>query len=347
MNDSYFRFVEQQILQFSSTKTDCYFNGDINELEKIISKEKAVIITDENINALYPQILAGWKTIVIPAGEAHKQQSTIDFIIHELILHHADRDSILIGLGGGVVTDITGFVACIYMRGIKFGLIPTTILSMVDAAIGGKNGIDVGIYKNLIGIIRHPSLLLFDYSFLKSLPKSEWINGFAEIIKHACIKDKELFIQLKKSVINEFINNNNLIGSLIKRNVQIKYQVVANDEFEKGERKLLNFGHTIGHAIENLYHLPHGHAVSIGMVEACKISEKILGFQSTVDVKTILSKYGLPTELVYDKAEVWKVLLMDKKKQGSNMSFILLPEIGRAIYESIPLEELNILFNQL
>ena len=149
---------------------------------------------------------------------------------------------------------------------------------MVDASVGGKNGIDVGVYKNLVGVVNHPEFLLYDYSFLETLPDSEWVNGFAEIIKHACIKDSGMFNYLEENSLSKFQSSLHDISTLIKKNVDIKYKVVASDELETGERKLLNFGHTIGHAIENTSKLDHGHAISIGMIAACRISEAINNF---------------------------------------------------------------------
>jgi len=242
-------------------------------------------------------------------------------------------------------SDIAGYAASVYMRGIKFGFVPRSILAMVDASVGGKNGVDVGVYKNLVGVIRHPKFLLYDYSFLKTLPHEEWVNGFAEIIKHACIKDKAMFELLENNSIEEFQHSDEKIASLIKRNVEIKYKVVSNDEFETGERKLLNFGHTLGHAIENIYQLPHGSAISIGMVAASKISEEINGFNETARIIDLLKKYNLPVELKFDKEKVWEVLLMDKKKSGDTMNFILLNKIGDAIVKPVPLSQLKELIN--
>ncbi len=229
------------------------------------------------------------------------------------------------------------------MRGVKFGFVPTTILAMVDAAIGGKNGIDVGLYKNLVGTIRQPEFLLLDYAFLQSLPDSEWTNGFAEIIKHACIKDRSLFELLEDKSITFFKSSTENIDALINRNVELKCDVVVNDEYETGERKLLNFGHTLGHAVENIYDLPHGNAVSIGMVAACTISEKINNFNSTDKdrVISLLKKYHLPVDLKFDRDKVWEVLLMDKKKSGDIMNFILLNAIGDGIVRPIPLNQLE------
>src|ERR1019366_5194330 len=232
--------------KFSGKKVDCYFDGDFSFINEKLQKDKTVFITDENIFKLHAEKFSGWKTIIIKAGEEHKNQQTVDTIINQLIQLQADRKSFLVGIGGGVITDITGFVASIYMRGVKFAFVPTSILAMVDAGIGGKNGIDVGVYKNLVGVINHPEFLLYDYSFLETLPDEEWVNGFAEIIKHACIKDIEMFNYLEDHSVMKFQSSLKDTAAIIKRNVDIKYNIVANDEQEAGERKLLNFGHTIG-----------------------------------------------------------------------------------------------------
>ena len=212
---------------------------------------------------------------------------------------------------------------------------------MVDASIGGKNGIDVGVYKNLVGTIRQPEFLLYDYSLLKSLPKEEWVNGFAEIIKHAAIKDGALFKELEKNKLTLYQKDKAALGRLIRRNVTIKSAVVEKDEFEQGERRLLNFGHTLGHAIENLYELSHGQAISIGMVTACMISEEFTDFKDTERVIGTLKKYGLPTLAVFDPKEVMNVLRMDKKRVKDSMNYILLSKIGQAVVKVIPIVQLE------
>jgi 3-dehydroquinate synthase len=335
--------MHQENFSFSSGKVSCYFNSDFPYLQELTSKERTVIIIDENILALHPDKFAGWKIIAIKPGEQHKQQVTADYIINELIKAKADRSSFIVGVGGGVVTDITGYVASIYMRGVKFGFVPTTILAMVDAAIGGKNGVDVGVYKNLVGIIKQPQFLLYDYSFLQTLPQDQWVNGFAEVIKHACIKDENLFVTLEKNSLEFFQSSNDNIHELIKRNVEIKCNIVSSDEFETGERRLLNFGHTLGHAVENSYSLPHGSAISIGMVAACNISREVNNFSITgmERVISLLRKFHLPVELEFDDDKVWDVLLMDKKKTGDTMNFILLNKIGDAVIKPIQLSQLR------
>lgn len=329
---------------FSEKTVAYYFDAEFSFLENLVTKENTVLITDDNVFNLHQQKFDGWKTIVIKAGEEHKQQSTVDFIIKELIQLEADRKTFIVGIGGGVVTDITGYTASVYMRGLKFGFIPTSILAMVDASIGGKNGVDVGVYKNLAGLIKQPEFLLFDFSLLETLPQKEWVNGFAEVIKHACIKDAELFSMLEKFTLHDIQADKKLLAELIERNVMIKTNVVVHDEFEQGDRKLLNFGHTIGHAIENLHQLPHGHAISIGMVAACNLSEKLNGFHynEAVRIVKLLSKYHLTVDIETEYEKVFDILKMDKKRSQQTMNFILLNKIGEATIKPIALDELQL-----
>jgi 3-dehydroquinate synthase len=294
-------------------------------------------------------LLEGWQTIVVPAGEQYKQQHTISGIITQLIEMQADRKSIIVGMGGGVITDMAGYVAAVYMRGVKCGFVPTTVLAMVDAAIGGKCGVDVGVYKNLVGVIRQPDFLLYDASLLKTLPQEQWINGFAEIIKHACIKDAAMFTALQQTTIAQLQNNAVALARLIEQNVRLKMNVVLQDEFEQQERKLLNFGHTFGHAIENTYALLHGHAVSIGMGIACAISEEINGFDSAqkASVLGLLQQYQLPVKKEIDKQKVMELMMMDKKRTGSTMDFVLLNKIGEATIIPVPVIQLQHLISML
>ena len=326
---------------FSSQTTDCYFDGELARLNELVDPAQAVIITDENVYSAHKKKFSGWKLIVVPAGEEFKVQDTVNDIIRQLIELKADRKTFIVGIGGGVITDMTGFVASIYMRGLRFGFVPTTILAMVDASIGGKNGIDFGLYKNLVGIIRQPRFLLYDVSLLKTLPAAEWINGFAEIIKHSCIKDLRLFKELGQHKLSFYKKDSAALKKLVRRNAVIKSDVVKADEFETGERKLLNFGHTLGHAIENMYKFSHGQAISIGMTAACELSADLTGFRDTELVVNLLSRYGLPTYTEYDKPKAFDILRMDKKKDADNMNFVLLKSIGKAIVYPIPIVELE------
>lgn len=331
----------------SGKTTTCYFDVDLSYLEKLTEKDQAVLVTDEHVFAAQQKKFGGWNTIVINAGEQYKVQETVDSIIDQLIGFGADRNTRLIGIGGGVVTDLTGYVAAVYMRGLSFGFVPTSILAMVDAAIGGKNGIDVGLYKNLVGTIRQPEFLLYDYSFLKSLPKPEWINGFAEVIKHAAIRNPGLFKELEKRTLTSYQKDKKALAKLILTNVAIKSAIVEKDEFERGDRRLLNFGHTLGHAVENLYTLSHGQAVAIGMVAACMISEEFTDFDGTGRLISVLKKYGLPTLAVFDPKEVMRILRMDKKRARDSMNYVLLNRIGQAAVKVIPIVQLEKLLQSI
>lgn len=338
--------MRKKTYTFSNSQVDYFFDADFSHLEKLVSKEQAVLITDEHIFDKHKRKFKGWNTIVLKPGEAYKVQQTVDMIIDQLIAFGADRKTTLIGVGGGVVTDMTGYVAGVYMRGIACGFVPTSILAMVDASIGGKNGIDVGVYKNMVGLIRQPKFLLYDHSFLKTLPKEEWQNGFAEIIKHACIKDAAMFALLQANSLASFKRDPAILAALIQRNALIKTKVVVEDEFEQADRKLLNFGHTLGHAIENMYELSHGQAISIGMTYAAIMSQQIRGFKDAEAVIALLAKYGLPTFADFDKKKAFKILQMDKKKQAQGINYVLLQKIGKGVIQPLSFQELETILNQ-
>lgn len=332
--------MEIQKFKFSAKTVNYHFNASLADLKKIVPQKKAVIITDENIFNAHQKKLKGWDTIILKPGEEYKIQPTVDSIIDQLIKLKADRQTTLIGMGGGVVTDLTGYTASIYMRGIEFGFVPTTILAMVDACIGGKNGIDVGQFKNMVGTINQPQFLLYDTALLKSLPEREWNNGFAEIIKHAAIKDAALFKALEEKDLAHFQKNKSSLQKLIQQNAMIKTKVVLGDEFEKGERRLLNFGHTLGHALEKQYGLMHGEAVAIGMTYAASISAKYTGFKQVAKLVLLIEKYGLPTTAGYDKKKTFEILLNDKKKDAGDINYVLLEKLGKAVTKKISFEQL-------
>ncbi|MBM3416323.1 MAG: 3-dehydroquinate synthase [Bacteroidetes bacterium] len=333
--------------RFSGSSTDFYPAYGISHLKEITDPLTTVLITDEHVYNAHTQRFKNWNTIVLKPGEEYKVQATADAIIEQLAEMEADRKTTLVGVGGGVITDITGYVASIYMRGIRFGFIPTSLLGLVDASIGGKNGIDVGVYKNMIGTIRQPSFILHDMVFLNSLPQPEWENGFAEIIKHACIKDAALFAELENKTLKQYRSRQKSICELVQRNALIKIKVVQKDEFEKGERRLLNFGHTIGHALETQYELSHGQAISIGMTYACHISRQLCRFKQTERVAALLQQYNLPAYASFDRQKVFDVLKMDKKREKKEMNYVLLESIGKGVVKSISLDQLGKIIGDL
>ena len=332
--------MECQKFKFSTRTVSYYFDTTFSNLKKITPPAKTVLLTDENIFSRHEKKIKGWQTIVLKPGEDFKVQATADSVIDQLIRMKADRQTTLVGVGGGVVTDLTGYVASVYMRGIPFGFVPTTLLAMVDAGIGGKNGIDVGPYKNMVGTINQPHFLLYDTALLKTLPQAEWNNGFAEIIKHAAIKDARMFKELEEKDLKHFQKNSASLKKLIRQNALLKTGVVTADEFEKGDRKLLNFGHTLGHALEKQYGLMHGEAVAIGMTYAASISAHYTGFKQIARLVLLIEKYGLPTTVGYDKKKTFDILTSDKKKDAGDINYIVLEKIGKAVSKKISFEQL-------
>jgi len=327
-------------IKYSSGETIFHFDSSLESLDKLVDKNATFIITDDNVYHHYQKKLKGWNVLLIKAGEAYKNIDAVQQLIGQLIEAGADRKSTIIGMGGGVTTDIAGFVASIYLRGVDFGFIPTSVLAMVDASVGGKNGVDVGIFKNMAGIIRQPRFLLYDYSLLKTLPHDQWIGGFAEIIKHACIKDAAMFKLLEAHSLKAFKKSPELLSKLIQRNVLIKAKVVQEDETEKGDRKLLNFGHTLGHAIENTYQLPHGSAVSIGMVVAAYLSKAVLDFKESERIIQLVKAYGLPAYYDYDPKDALIKMRSDKKRVKDQIHFVLLEKIGKAIHKPLSMDQI-------
>jgi 3-dehydroquinate synthase len=243
-------------------------------LEQLIERSysQVFVLVDENTEKhclpILTKTLFDVKVIKIASGEEYKTVNNLQFIWDELIKNQADKQTALINLGGGVIGDMGGFAAATFKRGIDFINVPTTLLAMVDSSIGGKLGVDYLGIKNAVGMIKNPSSVFISVDFLSTLPKRELLNGFAEIIKHAAIKDASMLKELNQNNLAFYQKNKKALAALIQKNVEIKVKVVQKDEFEKGDRKLLNFGHTLGHAIENEHALLHGHAISIGMVYA-------------------------------------------------------------------------------
>ncbi len=322
-----------QQVTFPSGSVDYYFQSTGEELSAVLEGKPVIFVTDENVFRLHANFFDGKDTLVIPPGEGSKRMETITHLAGELLNRDANRDVTLVGVGGGVITDITGFLASVYMRGIRFGFVPTTLLAMTDAAVGGKNGVNLGLHKNIIGTIRQPEFILFDSSFLPTLPDSEWSNGFAEVIKYAVIFDAELYAELQQNDLKYYKDNSSACDAVVSKCVAWKNKTVIEDERERSVRKLLNFGHTVAHAIENLYELSHGVAVGIGMIVACRISEAIIGLEAkaTIQLQDMLVRYGLPVHVQIDVSAVMELLKSDKKRKGDTIDYILLNRIGSAV----------------
>jgi 3-dehydroquinate synthase len=320
---------------------------------KVMSGNRCAIIADETSAQLFGDRVCKSFTaenfsprlIRIPAGEKSKSLTQVEKICDEMIEAGLDRTSFVVGLGGGVIGDISGFVAAIFQRGIPHVQIPTTLLAMVDSSIGGKTGVNLDAGKNLIGAIHHPTLIIADVKALESLPRKELRQGYAEIIKHAIIRDAEMF----RALSPEAQSRDNGFVALIRRNIAIKARIVSADEREiSGERALLNFGHTVGHAIERAtdFKIPHGDCISIGMVAACDISIKRAGFSSEErdDVVSLLKQFELPTQLPaeVDRERVATALVHDKKFLGGKIRFVVARRIGEAhVSNDVTMEDIR------
>ncbi len=316
----------------------------IQNLETYLPKGgQVVIVTDENIKKYYRNDFPDVPVITIGTGEGIKTLATVEYILRELIQYSCDRSSFVVGIGGGIVCDITGFAASCFLRGIDFGFVSTSLLSQVDASVGGKNGVNLDSYKNMVGVFNQPKFVLCDIDLLKTLPEQEIFNGLAEIVKHGLIKDANMleFIEANKKKALDL--DSDVIFKLVADSVNIKSKVVQQDEKEAGERRKLNFGHTIGHAIEKIERAGHGRAVSMGMVAAALFSEHkgYITKKSVQRIQGLLADLNLPTTLDYDARSIVKAACKDKKKQGKDLFYVFLEQIGRARVEKISFDEMN------
>lgn len=318
------------------------------------------IISDNNVAPLFAERVrkslrsAGFRPtlITIPAGEKSKTLEQAGVICDQMIAAGLDRQSFVIGLGGGVIGDISGFVAAIYHRGIPHVQVPTTLLAMVDSSIGGKTGVNTRDGKNLIGAVHHPLLVIDDLDVLKSLPRREFNQGFAEIIKHAVMADAKMFRTLQLWKANEAL----ALQKLIKRNIEIKSRIVAKDEHDRtGQRALLNFGHTVGHAIEragDYRKFLHGEALSLGIIAACAVSIKKAGLapDQRDAIVDLLRQFQLPTTLPknFPREKVLDALKFDKKFEGGKIRFVVTPRIGAAhLANDVTLDDIREAVKQL
>jgi 3-dehydroquinate synthase len=329
-------------------------------VRKYLPRERCAIISDSNVVPLFIARLkkslasAGFRPmlITIPAGEKSKTLEQAGAICDQMVAAGLDRKSFIVGLGGGVIGDISGFVAAIYHRGIPHVQIPTTLVAMVDSSIGGKTGVNTRDGKNLIGAIHHPVLVIDDLDVLKTLPRREFNQGFAEIIKHAVIADAKMFQMLQRWEAADAA----ALQRLIRRNIEIKAKIVAKDERDRtGERALLNFGHTVGHAIERAGEYRkflHGEALSLGIVAACAISTNNAGLSADQRdaIVDLLEKFKLPIKLPknFPRQKIVEAIKFDKKFEDGKVRFVVTPRIGTAdLTEDVTFDDIHEVIAQL
>jgi 3-dehydroquinate synthase len=317
-------------------------------ISKITGVSKAAIITDDIVGALYSKQLeislkeAGFETIkyVFQNGESSKNTDNLVAILNFLAENRLSNQDMVFALGGGVVGDIAGFAAAIFMRGIKLVQIPTTLLAMVDSSVGGKTAVDLPFGKNLAGAFYQPELVICDTSTLSTLDNEQLSNGFSEILKYAFIRDFELLNRLKSNKTLE-------LDGIIESCVKIKRDIVELDECDKGIRNILNFGHTFGHSIEKCsnFTISHGKAVAVGMAIMTKAGVKsgICERHCYDALISILQMYNLPTESIYGAQELYNAAISDKKRKGDKITLIIPEKIGKCILKTVPLSEMRTL----
>lgn len=342
--------MEDILIQASTGNSRIIFDKQLSDFPAFVPRgKKVIVITDGTIASLYGKYFAEYPVVTLGEGEKHKTLDSLSRIFAAFLENNVDRSWFVVGIGGGIVCDVTGFASSIYMRGLPCGFVSTTLLSQVDASVGGKNGVNFGEFKNMLGVFAQPSFVICDASVLASLPEREYISGFAEIIKAAAIRNFDLFEYLEQHAAEALDKKPEVVSKAIYESVKIKANVVQNDEKESGERRILNFGHTFAHSIELHMGLTHGEAVAVGMMLAAKASVK-LGLLSLNDadrLQQLLEKYHLPTRFTLQKELVYSTLLKDKKREGDAINLVLLTKLGNAVVQKVPLNQMEEIVNDL
>jgi 3-dehydroquinate synthase len=336
--------LEQIGIQGSSGASTVIVGGQAAMVADLVPAGARVFcVTDENVARLHGASLPSWPRLLMGQGEGCKTMETILDLFRSLLAQEADRGIFLVGVGGGIVCDVTGFLASTFMRGVRFGFVSTTLLAQVDASVGGKNGVNVDGYKNIMGNFNQPEFVLCPTDALATLPKAELGCGLAEILKHILIADAAMLPYLEEHADDALAADPDVLRELVAHSVRIKAGVVNRDERESGERRKLNFGHTLGHAVEKLQGVPHGHAVGIGTALAVRLSARrgYLGQADVARVESLLEQLGLPTRPSVGVDEIIATMRHDKKRAGERIHFVFLAELGRAVVESLPLAELE------
>lgn len=327
----------------TDSRSQIIFGFDWQKVGTMVPATNAVIITDQNVKALWEKDFPSLPVLSITPGEASKSLSTIETLVKKMLDLGIDRDGFVLGIGGGVVCDIAGFTASIYMRGIRFGFVSTTLLSQVDASTGGKNGVNCSLAKNVIGLFNQPEFVICDESILKTLSTEEYLSGLSELVKTAYIRDISLINDIEANIDKILLRDESLLRELIFRAVQIKSDVVGSDMREAGVRRILNFGHTFGHAAEMEYGIRHGVAVAWGMIAAIDFSVKS-GYLTSGDsqyLKGIIVRLGLLQGTNPDGNRIARHIGNDKKRAGSELQFVFLGSPGISLVERVSISELT------
>jgi len=331
-------------IHFKHSTTSIFFDNKPNFVD-YFDKDSSIMITDKNIFSLYEKYICNYEHIVLEVGESSKSFDNVLSCIDKLINYKANRTTQLIGFGGGMICDLTGFVASIYQRGIKHSFVPTSLIAMIDASLGGKTSINYNNTKNLIGTFKHPEKIIINSAFIDTLPDVQFKSGIFELIKIALINDYYL---LKQLLATDLSQKNNVDLSIIYSALLNKSQIVIKDENDYAIRKILNFGHSFGHLIEAECNYPHGISIAYGMLIALSISN----YYSMLNDDAFKTSFSLITKYLDDKylpdfKHLITKLVTDKKATSECINFILLKELGQASIQSIKISELEIICKNL
>jgi 3-dehydroquinate synthase len=336
--------MEKISLRVDSGNSDIYFGeGWETLLSALCYTGNTFIITDSNVNSLYKEKFPDFPLLVVEPGEKSKSfQMTAELIVRLAGLG-ADRNSLLVGIGGGMVSDLTGLVASLYMRGIDCAFVATTLLAQVDACIGGKNGVNAGGIKNIAGTFRQPEFVICDPHFLSTLPLDEYRSGLGEVVKYGLIGNRDIFIRLEKEFVGGNSPDKYFTEAVIPECIRIKSAIVEMDEKEEGARRLLNLGHTAGHAIEAATGLPHGVAVAHGIAFAASVSEEMgyLNRSERERIEILLERMDILTPFKIREGRISGLVFSDKKRAMKEISFVFLRGIGEAMIEKVSLDNIN------
>jgi 3-dehydroquinate synthase len=340
--------LEKIIISTPDSVSGIIIGGRWEAVVKLLPDKGVVIVTDSNLCKIYGGRFPSFPVFKIKPGEDSKRLKTIESLAGKLLNAGIDRSGFLLGIGGGVVCDITGFLASVYMRGIRFGYVSTSLLAQVDASTGGKNGVNLGETKNVIGTFRQPEFVVCDTTLLRTLPEDEYFSGLGELIKTGIIGDRSIIDVLENNFGDVLIRDRVILSQLVAKAVRYKASVVAKDEKESGQRRVLNFGHTFGHAIELHDGVKHGFAVASGMILAARFSRH-LGFLSKDDferIMNLLKRYNFSEAISMDPMKIENLILHDKKKAGNDINFVFIKGFEKPFVKKVPIKEVVDFYRQ-
>lgn len=322
--------------------------GSVSELlPRLLPDKRVVVVSDTNIDRHYHTLVNRYEHVLIGLGEASKTLVTADAIYKKFISMGVDRSTFVLAIGGGIVTDVAGFVASTYMRGVEFGFVSTSLLGQVDASVGGKNGVNVDGYKNMVGTFTQPRFVICDVGMLRTLPEREVRTGMAEVIKAGIIADEELFSKLELTPLAELTKNPDLLGEVVYRAIKVKADIVERDEREHGDRRKLNLGHTLAHAIEkSSSKMNHGEAVAVGLslISDAAARRGLLSAADKERICSLLQRTGFDLTPPVAMRVLLKAVSKDKKSEGDVLNVVFPTAIGTCEVVPMPLEEFRAMF---